>query len=212
MSAIITLHNVNVTIKEDSVSLEGLDWRKEDGNIFPNQCSCLSSNDVESDVEELAKRGAEGSVIVAYDEDGESEKWVLKDGTVGVYRSVEVYEVKPYRYLSTQKDSTMAETERLFIMIGKDSDGIPEEKGSVKASSPEEAIEKSLDPNTADMYVPTHMHNQDGYGTRPDNVVRAIALKDSLHYFDLDGVAQKRYTKEYTMLEVDLETGSITEH
>lgn len=99
MSAVVTLHDV--TIKAGSVSLEGLDWRKEDGDIFPNQCSGLSHNDVESDVKELAKRGAEGSVIVAYDEDNESEKWVLKDGKVGVHLSVVVYEEKPYRYLST---------------------------------------------------------------------------------------------------------------
>lgn len=106
----------------------------------------------------------------------------------------------------------MAKAERLFIMIGTDTDGIPEEKGSVKASSPVEAIEKSLDPNTANMYVPTHMHNQDGYGKLPDDEVRAIALGETLRYFNLDGEKQKRYTREYTMLEVDLETGSIKEH
>jgi len=97
-------------------------------------------------------------------------------------------------------------------MIGVDSDDIPTEYGSVKASSPEEAIEKSLDPNTAEMYVPTHMHNWDAYGKEPDEEVRRIALKASLHYFNLDDEEPKRYTKEYTMLEVDLESGSITEH
>ncbi len=105
--------------------------------------------------------------------------------------------------------------ERLYIMIGVDSDGIPEEKGSVKATSPEEAIEKSLDPTTATMYIPTHMHNQEEYGTWSYEEVREIALQESLHYFDLDGEDQKRYTKEYTMLEiVDLEKESavITEH
>ena len=101
MSALVTLHNV--MIKGNSVSLEGLDWRKEDSDIFPNQCSCLSSNDVELDVEKLAKRGAEGSVIVTYDEDGESEKWVLKDGKVGIYRGAVVYEENPHRYLSTEE-------------------------------------------------------------------------------------------------------------
>lgn len=109
----------------------------------------------------------------------------------------------------------MADTERLFIMIGTDCDGIPEEKGSVKASSPEEAIEKSLDPNTATMYVPTHMHNQEGYGALPDEEVREIALKESLHYFGLDGEDQKRYTKEYTMLEIvglEKESAVLTEH
>lgn len=100
MSAIVTLHNVR--IKGDSVNLKGLDWRKEDGLIFPNQCSCLHNPDVESDIDWLAKRGAEGSVTVTYDEDGESEKWVLKDGKVGVYLSVVVYEEKPCRYLSTE--------------------------------------------------------------------------------------------------------------
>lgn len=109
----------------------------------------------------------------------------------------------------------MDSTERLFIMISVDSDGIPSECGSVKASSPEEAIEKSLDPNTATMYVPTHMHNQDGYGQLPDEEVRKIALRESLHYFDLDEEKKKRYTKEYTMLDVDLKSGPIpviTEH
>jgi len=106
-------------------------------------------------------------------------------------------------------------TERLFIMIGVDSDGIPSEYGSVKASSPKEAIKKSLDPKTATMYLPTHIENQDEYGRVPDEVVKKIALKETLHYFDLDGEDQKRYTKEYTMLEVDLKAGPIaviTEH
>jgi len=147
------------------------------------------------DVKELAKRGAEGSVIVAYDEDGESEKWVLKDGKVSIYRGVVAYEENPHRHI--------------FIMIGVDCDGVPSEYGSIKASSPEEAIEKSLDPTTATMYLPTHMHNQDAYGNKPDDEVRKIALRESLHYFDLDGEDQKRYTKEYTMLEVDLWSGPI---
>ena len=107
----------------------------------------------------------------------------------------------------------MAGTERLFIMVGATlNDGIATAYGSVKASSPEEAIEKSLDPKTAAMYVPTHMHNQDEYGELPDEEVKKIALRETRHYFDLDGEDQKRYTKEFTMLEVDLETGSIIEH
>lgn len=105
--------------------------------------------------------------------------------------------------------------ERLFIMIGVDSDGIPSECGSVRATSPEEAIEKSLDPNTATMYVPTHMHNQEGYGTLSNEEVRAIALRNSLHYFDLDDEKNKRFTKEYTMLEIvslEKESAVIKEH
>lgn len=103
--------------------------------------------------------------------------------------------------------------EQLFIMIGAlFNDGIPTAYGSVRASSPEKAIEKSLDPKTAAMYVPTHMHNQDEYGELPDREVKAIAQRETLHYFNLDGEDQKRYSGEFTMLEVDLETGSITEH
>ncbi len=92
--------------------------------------------------------------------------------------------------------------ERLFIMIGISVNGIPEEKGSVKAASPKEAIEKSLDPKTATMYVPTHMHNQDGYGTLPDEKVREIALQESLHYFGLPSTCNTNFDKRYTMLEI----------
>lgn len=107
----------------------------------------------------------------------------------------------------------MADTERLFIMISAlFNDGIPTAYGSVRASSPEEAIEKSLDPKTAKMYVPTNMHNQDEYGELSDEEVKKIALRETLHYFDLDGEDQKRYTKGFTMLEVDLESGEIIEH
>lgn len=106
----------------------------------------------------------------------------------------------------------MANPERLFIVIGTDPDGEPSSYGSVKASSPEEAIEKSLDPNTAEMYIPTHMHNQETYGVKPDEEVRAIALKESLRYFGLPSTCNTNFTREYVMLEVDLETGSITEH
>ena len=107
----------------------------------------------------------------------------------------------------------MADTERLFIMIGAlFNDGIPTAYGSVRASSPEEAIGKSLDPKTAEMYVPTHMHNHDVYGELSDEEVKEIALKETLHYFDLDGEDQKRYDKKFTMLEVDLESGLVIEH
>ena len=101
--------------------------------------------------------------------------------------------------------------EKLFIMMGN-AEEIPAVFGSVKASSPKEAIEKSLDPDAATMYIPTHMQNQKEYGTLPDEEVRAIALRESLHYYSLDGGDPKQYKREFMMLEVDLETGSVTEH
>jgi len=103
-------------------------------------------------------------------------------------------------------------TEKLYVMIGPGSDGVAGEYGSIKATSPEEALRMSIDPENTTMYVPTHMQNHDKYGALPDEEVAALALRDSISYFNLAAEDDGRYTKEYTLLEIDLKTGDIEEY
>ena len=101
---------------------------------------------------------------------------------------------------------------KLFIMIGNGDHDAPSEYGMIMASNVKEAIAKSVNPETAEMYIPCHMQNQDGYGEEADDVIKEKAISDAIKYFGIDEEKPDRYDRTFTLLEIDLDTKKIKEY